>query len=154
MIFTKTQERTKQLQHNRSIKEIKRAFDDLKEAKPESWDPKKEVTYKADFLNEDVLNQKQWDGTDGSELEEKKKPCKSGMYTTSQACGKECEGGKCENGAKVLSNKSRIPTADVDTEKLQRTWGFLSVMILKHATRSLVHICRSFWYTWFFTVHA
>ena len=132
---------------------VKRAFDDLKEATPDSWDPKKKETYKADFYVEDVPNQKQWDGTDGSKLEEEKKTCKSGMYSTSQACSEAWEV-NVKMVQLVSTTKSRTATAGVDAGKLGTFWAFLSVIIVKCATQSLARTCRSFCYTWFLGLHA
>lgn len=75
---------------------IQRAFADLKLAKPPNVDPKTgEVTYE-EFLDEDVPNQAQWDGTDGTKLEKPK--CTAGMYTTYATCAAGCAGGTCING--------------------------------------------------------
>ncbi len=77
---------------------IRRVFDDLKEETPLAWNPRKKTYSREKFLDEDIPNKKQWDGTDGSDIEDKNKNCKKGMYTTGAACAKGCQGGKCTDG--------------------------------------------------------
>ncbi len=51
---------------------IKKAKIDLKAEKPDSWDPKSKKYVQKPFMVEDVPNKKQWEGIDGSKIEDKK----------------------------------------------------------------------------------